>query len=116
MVIRYCGFKLFETYRSIGFIHKFIFRFVTIAVYEKTLRSLNLSNNQYITDCSLLEEFENLEVLDLSFDNIKDFSFLLKLKKLRDLRVVQGGLKDLRCLKGLTNLENLMYLKIVWNM
>ena len=47
---------------------------------KKTLRSLNLSNNQYITDCSLLEEFENLEVLDLSFDNIKDFSFLLKLK------------------------------------
>ena len=41
----------------LDFIYKFIFRFVTIAVYEKTLRSLNLSNNQYITDCSLLEEF-----------------------------------------------------------
>ena len=74
---------------------------------KKTLRSLNLTNNQYLSDCSILEEFPNLEVLELSFDSIKDFSFLKKLKNLKDLRLIQSGLSDLRILKGLNKLENL---------
>ena len=40
---------------------------------KKTLRSLNLTNNQYLSDCSILEEFPNLEVLELSFDSIFPF-------------------------------------------
>lgn len=74
---------------------------------KKTLRSLNLTNNQYLSDCSILEEFPNLEVLELSFDSIKDFSFLKKLKNLKDLRLIQSGLSDLRILKGLNKLEKL---------
>ena len=57
--------------------------------------------------CSILEEFPNLEVLELSFDSIKDFSFLKKLKNLKDLRLIQSGLSDLRILKGLNKLEKL---------
>ena len=74
---------------------------------KDSLRTLNISNCEYLRDLSILEEFPNLEVLDISFDHIKDFSFLKKLKNLKDLRATQSGLLDLRNLKGLIKMEKL---------
>ena len=74
---------------------------------KDSLRNLNISNCEYLRDLSILEEFPNLEVLDISFDHIKDFSFLKKLKNLKDLRATQSGLCDLRNLKGLIRMEKL---------
>jgi hypothetical protein len=88
---------------------------ITVAEAERVTR-LNLSNEwqQYISngtpikDISGLENFKNLETLDLSFHAIRDISPLAGLTKLTSLALGGNPINDISPISGLTNLRVLI--------
>ena len=85
---------------------------ITTADAEAVIRiNLSIEWQRYhsadipITDISGLENFTNLESLDLSFHQIRDVSPLAGLKKLTTLSLGGNPVSDLTPLAGLTNLE-----------
>lgn len=60
-----------------------------------------------IQDLSGLEYFKNLEMLDLSFHNIRDISPLAGLTKLTSLSLGGNPVEDITPLSGMTNLREL---------
>ena len=82
----------------------------------KAVTRLNLSNElqQYISDDSViknvngLENFTNLESLDLSGQDISDISPLTELTKLTSLSLAGNPVSDITPLAGLTNLKVLI--------
>jgi len=84
----------------------------------KTLKKLDISNASFdemnsknggITDISDLKYFTWLEELNLSFNNIQDFTPLAELKSLTNLGFTGVRPVDLSPLKGLTNMVCLVY-------
>lgn len=87
---------------------------ITVAEAEKVTRlNLSIELQQYISeqipikDISGLENFTNLEFLDLSFHTISDISPLRELKKLTLLSLEGNPVADITPLTGLTNLKGL---------
>ena len=69
------------------------------------LRELNLSNNKYLKDYSLLKTMKCLKKLDVSYNVLEDDSFLAELKSLTHLKLYQTHFHDLALLKDLRALE-----------
>ncbi len=70
------------------------------------LQSLNLSRNQ-ISDYSFLEKLTGLQSLDLSRNQISDYSFLEKLTGLQSLDLSNNQISDYSFLENLTGLQSL---------
>ena len=84
----------------------------------KTVLKLDLSNTSFddmnsksggIKDISSLTYFTGLEELNLSFNDISDFTPLAELKTLKTLGFTGVRPKDLSVLKGLTNMVCLVF-------
>ncbi len=88
------------------------------AAEAKTVIKLDLANESFddmnsknggIRDISSLKYFTCLEELNLSFNDISDFSPLAELKSLKSLGFTGVRPKDLSLLKGLTNMVCLVF-------
>ena len=73
----------------------------------KHLRKLNLSNNKYLKDYTLLEKMKELKHLDISYNEPADFAFLTQLDGLTHLSLCQTRFSDLTLLKNMKDLEYL---------
>jgi Leucine-rich repeat (LRR) protein len=72
----------------------------------KNLKKLDLSGNE-ISDYSFLENLTNLTTLHLSFNRISDYSFLEKMTNLTTLDLSRNDISDIHFLENLTNLTTL---------
>ena len=72
----------------------------------KQLQSLDLSENQ-IRDYSFLKELKQLQSLDLRKNQIRDYSFLKELKQLQSLDLSENQIRDYSFLKELKQLQSL---------
>jgi Leucine Rich Repeat (LRR) protein len=79
----------------------------------KTLRILNLSDNQLIDkELEPLMELSDLTSLDISMNKIKSLSFLSKLSNLESLNISQNQIEEI---PPLTNLAKLKFLDLSGN-
>jgi Leucine-rich repeat (LRR) protein len=72
----------------------------------KKLKFLDISWNQ-ITDYSFFKDLNNLNSLDLSGNKITDYSFLKDLKSLNSLNLSRNNISDISFLKDLKSLNSL---------
>ncbi|MDJ0903214.1 MAG: COR domain-containing protein [Xenococcus sp. MO_188.B8] len=72
----------------------------------KQLQSLNLSRNE-ISDYSFLKELPQLQSLNLSKNQITDISFLKELPQLQSLNLSKNQIRDISFLKELPQLQSL---------
>ncbi len=62
-------------------------------------------NTNQITDYTPIESLPKLEVLDISYNNISDISFLAELIHMGDLNLYNNNISDISSLAGLTELS-----------
>ncbi|KAH3670925.1 hypothetical protein OGAPHI_000636 [Ogataea philodendri] len=74
---------------------------------KEKLEELDLYDNRIKHISKHINEFTNLTVLDLSFNNIKTIKHLENLTKLEHLYFVQNRIKEIQNLDTLKNLKNL---------
>jgi hypothetical protein len=73
--------------------------------YAQNLQTLTLSDNNHISDISVLSGLKELEVLVVNQNNIRDISVVRELTKLRHLDIHHNGLDDISAVSGLVHLE-----------
>lgn len=71
------------------------------------MEELDFYDNRIKHISSHISEFENLKILDLSFNNIKHIKHLEPLTKLENLYFVQNKINKIENLESLVNLQNL---------
>ncbi len=77
--------------------------------YFKNLTSLNLSDNEGLTDFSPISSLTNLSYLDLEKTDFENLDVLSNLSNLKELDISYSNITDLKGIEHLTNLKELIF-------